>query len=33
VRIASVGDQSLGYEEVFTLFVVSHSSVAGVWTQ
>ena len=30
-RTVFVGDQSIGYEEAYTLSVVSHSSVAGVW--
>ena len=31
LRAIFVGDQSLGYEEVFTASVVSHPSVSGVW--
>ena len=31
LRAMFVGDQSLGYEEVFTAFVVSHSAISGVW--
>ncbi len=31
LRAIFVGDQSLGYEEVFTASVVGHSSLAGVW--
>lgn len=31
LRAIFVGDQSLGYEEVFTASVVGHSSIAGVW--
>ena len=30
LRVAFVGAQSIGYEEAFTLSVVSHSSVGGV---
>jgi uncharacterized membrane protein len=31
LRGAFVGDQSLGYEEVFTAAAVGHSTVSGVW--
>ena len=31
LRVAFVGDQSLGYEEVFTRSVVSHASLVGLW--
>jgi hypothetical protein len=31
LRIVFVSDQSIGYEEAYTLSVVRHSSAAGVW--
>jgi mannosyltransferase len=31
LRLVFVGDQSLGYEEIYTLTIVQHTSVAGVW--
>jgi 4-amino-4-deoxy-L-arabinose transferase-like glycosyltransferase len=32
LRAVFVGDQSLGYEEVFTASIVDHSTLAGVWS-
>jgi hypothetical protein len=31
IRAVFVGDQSLGYEEVFTASIVGHTTVGGVW--
>ena len=32
LRAVFVGDQSLGYEEIFTASIVDHSTLAGVWS-